>query len=300
MHDKPPFERASAGIRRRNCAICSGVLAVLGLAGGIAGCASDGPSRAERDRLRTEGESIFGPGGTAGTGGSAAAPWSTWAIVLGVYDPADRGRAQENLAWMRSVGGLGEARLERRSAALVIAYGVYSGADDPAGQADLARLRATVIDGKRPYLGAVLSPPSSEVATGGNAAWDLSKVRAARGRDAIYTLQIGVYGRGDGGEPSAPEIAEYRAKAEQAVADLRARGQEAFYFHAPFRSTVTLGVFGPMDYDPLNMPGYRSPSLSQAWEANPYNLLNGQAIRERVPGTDQQRLQASLLVRIPE
>jgi hypothetical protein len=231
---------------------------------------------------------------------SPAAPWSTWAIVLGVYEPADRGRAQENLAWMRTVGGLGEARLERRSSALVIAYGVYQGADDPEAQADLARLRATVIDAKRPYAGAVLSPPASQAVAGGNADWDLAKVRASRGPDALYTLQIGIYGRGDDANPSPQEVAEFRTKAEEAVAELRAKGEPAFYFHGPRRSTVTIGVFGQSDYDPLNMPGFRSPPLSAAWEEYPYNLLNGQAIRERIPGTEQHRLQASSLVRIPE
>lgn len=201
---------------------------------------------------------------------------------------------------MRGVGGLSEARLERRSTALVIAYGVYDGADDPEAQADLARLRATVIDGKRPYAGAVLAPPTQDSISGGNPAWDLTKVRAARGPDALYTLQVGIYGRGDDADPTEQEIAEFRVKAEQAVEELRNKGDEAYFYHGGRRSTVTIGVFGPMDYDPRNMPGFRSPALARAFEEFPYNLLNGQAIREKVPGTEQMRLQASSLVRIPE
>lgn len=275
------------------------VLASLAL---LSACSSGGPSAAERDRMRTEGESIFG-GGEAGdprTRGVPAAPWAMWSIVLGVYSPDDRIRAQENLEWIRTVGGLGEARLERRSNGMVIAYGIYSGADDPKAQEALARLREMVIDSKRPYAGAVLAPPTAESVTGSNAAWDLARVRADRGPNAIYTLQIGLYGRADSTQPTAAELREFRAKAEEAVRELRAKGEEAYYFHSPRRSTVTIGVFGQADYDPLNLPGYRSPPLARAWEAYPHNLLNGQAIRERIPGTEQQRLQASSLVRIPE
>lgn len=267
----------------------------------LIGCESDGPSQRERDRIRAEGQSIFASDPDSDSDpGLSPAPWSHWVIALGVYAPEERARAQENLSWIQGVGGLAEARLERRDTGLVIAYGVYTGASDPRAQADLTRLRQTEIEGKRPFAGAVLAPPISVEATGGNPAWDLTRVRAARGPDALYTLQIGIYGRGDSSEPSAAELKDFRAKAEEAVRDLRARGQDAFYYHGAARSTVTVGVFGPTDYDPLNMPGFRSPPLQQVQTEFPYNLLNGQAIRERVPGTEETRLQASSLVRIPE
>lgn len=263
------------------------------------GCDATGPRPDERARIRAEGESIFTqPGGASADSGIA--PWSHWSIILGVYAPEDRARAQQSLTWIQGVGGLGEARLERRDSGLVIAYGVYDGASDPIAQADLARLRATEVEGTRPYAGAVLAPPLEVGAGGSNAAWDLSKVRAAFGPDALYTLQVGIYGRGDDADPTDAEVREFRAKAEEAVREMRARGENAFYYHAPRRSTVTVGVFGPQDYDPLNMPGFRSPALSKAQADYPHNLLNGQAIRERIPGTQEFRLQSSSLVRIPE
>lgn len=290
-------KRLLGGGRAVVCA--AGRVLFAGAALALVACAGDGESRAERDRRRAEGESIFAQDGAAM--GGPAAPWSTWTIALGVYPPEQQGRARENLEWIRTVGGLSEARLERRSSGLVIAYGVYEGASDPVAQRDLARLRETRVDGQRPYAGAVLTPPTSEAVAGGNAAWNLARVRAARGSDALYTLQIGVYGRLENeAEPTAQEVAQFRRAAETAVRELRDDGQEAFYFHAPHRSTVTVGVFGRADFDPINLPGYRGPALERAWAAHPYNLLNGQAIRERVPGTDQTRLQASSLVRIPE
>lgn len=279
----------------RSGAPALGLAAALFL-GAAAGCDKGGSTRRDPDRTRQEGRAIFDQGDSAGD----VTPWSTWSIVLSVFRPEERSRAQESLAWTRSVGGLVEARLERRSSGLVIAYGVYRGADDPQAQRDLVRLREMTIEGSRPYAGAILAPPTMEAASGRNPAWDLARVRAARGRDALYTLQIGVYGHADGRQASAQELTEFRRKAEQAVGELRSQGDEAYYYHAPHRSTVTVGVFGPTDYDPLNLPGFRSPSLARAWETHPYNLLNGQAIRERIPGTDQQRLQPSMLVRIPE
>lgn len=284
----------------RSCALVAVCCAVLTALAGLWGCES-GPSQAERERTRSEGETLFGPNALDGASTSTpAAPWATWSIVLGVYEPTARARAQESLDWIRSVGGLTEARLERRGTGLVVAYGVYRNAEDPAAQADLARLRGTVIDGTRPYAGAMLAPPIMEQATTGrNPEWDLAGVRSARGPEALYTLQIGIYGRADGREASPQEVTEFRASAERAVAEMRGRGEEAFYYHARERSTVTVGVFGQADFDPLNMPGYRSPALQRAWETYPHNLFNGQAIRETLPGVEESRLQPSRMVEIP-
>lgn len=297
-----PHSRAAGRFQTRR--FCAGLAAIAGLMagiGGFAGCSNNGPSAAERERTRLEGETIFGSGGLEeGAGSTPAAPWATWSIVLGVYEPTARARAQESLDWIRSVGGLSEARLERRGSGLVVAYGIYQGADDPEAQADLQRLRATVVDGTRPYAGAMLAPPILEQAsTGRNSQWDLAAVKSTQGPEALYTLQVGMYGRTDGAEASARDVAEFRASAEKAVAEMRGRGEEAYYFHSPQRSTVTIGVFGQADYDPLNLPGYRSPALQRAWDAYPHNLFNGQAIREKVPGVEDTRLQPSLLVAIP-
>jgi len=295
----PQFFGFRAGKFCARLVACACVLTGLG---GLAACESGGQSQADRERTRSEGETLFGSDALGGADGATpAAPWATWSIVLGVYEPAARARAQESLDWIRSVGGLTEARLERRGTGLVVAYGVYDGADDPKAQSDLARLRGTVVDGTRPYAGAMLAPPILEpTTTGRNSEWDLAGVSTSHGPDALYTLQIGIYGRADGRAASAQDLAEFRASAERAVAEMRARGEEAFYYHGRERSTVTVGVFGQVDFDPIGMPGFQSPALRRAWEAYPHNLFNGQAIRETVPGVAESRLQPSRMVEIPE
>jgi len=128
------------------------------------------------------------------------------------------------------------------------------------------------------------------------------RAAAERNPDVFYTLQVGIYGREDGGEPTPSERAEFRAAAEQAVRQLRAEGAEAYYWHAPNRSHVMVGLFGEEDLDASVQPPIESAVLQEARENHPHNLLNGTGIRERIRGAGGRtdtRLQPSFLVEIP-
>jgi len=87
------------------------------------------------------------------------------------------------------------------------------------------------------------------------------------------------------------------------VRELRAEGDQAFYYHAPYRSMVTVGVFGESDFDATTTPPIESRRLRQTREKFPHNLLNGKGIRETITNSAGQRvtrLQPSSLVAIPE
>jgi hypothetical protein len=121
-------------------------------------------------------------------------------------------------------------------------------------------------------------------------------------RRAVYTLQIGAYGRGDLGKPTPGELRIFRAEAEKAARQLRAEGEEAFYYHGPNMSMVTVGVLGEDDHDGSTQPPIESIRLRQLRQKFPYNMLNGQGIRETIQ-TDRgpvKRLQDSRLVAIPD
>lgn len=262
----------------------------------------------QRD-LQEEGRELFRPGGAGGAGGSRkeAEGGASWSIVLLAF----RGEMQQQDA-MRGLGivqtewGLPDAYVEKRGEATVVAFGRYQDPKHPSAQADLKRIRAIEVEidrqKERPFEFAFLTPPES--IPGSVPEFDLRNVQKIHGNWALYTLQIGIYRREDG-HPSPAQIAEFRKLAEDAVLQLRREGEQAFYYHGPTGSTVTIGMFGIEDFDPQIR--LESPRLRKLREQYPHNLLNGMGIKRRVKVTDQsgrqvqtERLDPSMLVAVPK
>jgi len=283
----------------------------------------DDPSRvdpADLERWRAEaaraaGLSVSGPGARAAGAPriadrparsvSAPAPAGvseeTWTIGIKPFTgPNARALAEEGLRRVRSTGGLPRATLRPRSGGWVIVYGSYEDPASAEAQRDLERVRSVEVNGSRPFAASVLMPPDVAATRGSLARYDLRRARAAYGPEALYTLQVGVYGKLDG-MASPSEREGFRRAAEQAVADLRREGELAFFYHAPNRSMVTVGVFSEDDHDAEL--GLDSARLRGVRERFPHNLFNGKGIRESArtrDGGKAQRLQPSVLVGIPE
>lgn len=284
------------------------------------GCASDQPNdRAKEPSLREEGLQVFGTPPTSPPSASptdpsllsghrarpssgqrdAAGQTGSWSIVLGVFrGEAAREEAATALQLIRTSGGLPEAYAEHRGGALVVAYGRYAGPDDARARADLDRLKEVRVRGTVPYAYAFLAPPAAGAGEGARPEYNLARAKEKYGEAALYTLQIGVYGRDDLPRPTAADLEESRRLAEDAAAKLRQEGELAFYFHGPSRSMVTVGVFDTSDIDP-QAPGFQSARLRDAKKRHPHNLYNGAGIRAKRGGRTGS-LQASTLVAIPE
>lgn len=224
---------------------------------------------------------------------------AAWSVVIAVFRGEDHAReAQQMLARVRSEGRLPEARAQRRGPATLITVGSFSGPDDADAQRELKRVHALEVNGDRPYPKAYLAPPEEGPLDGQMPQFNLAMVRGVMGPSALYTLQVGVYGRRDLPRPSEADLAEARRAAEQAALRLRQEGEQAFYYHGPRMSMVTVGVFNIEDFDP-QVPSYKSPRLTATQKRFPYNLYNGKGVNERVKGGNE-RLQPSNLVAIPE
>jgi hypothetical protein len=262
------------------------------------------PAKAPSD-LKKEGEGLFGtPKATTSAPGSA-----DWSIVIKAFREDDQAEAaRDGLRKVQSEGGLPGAYLDKRGEATVIAYGRYA---DPAAkdaQADLAKVHniEVVMNGakSKPFAAAFLAPP--EEVKGSLPEFDLRNARKNTGEWVLYTLQIGVYGRGDGKAATAAELQEFRATAEKAVAQLRREGEQAFYYHGPNLSSVTVGLFGKDDFD--SETKVESPALHLLRQKFPYNLQNGLGIKQRLTATNQQtgktikaeQLQKSCLMVVPK
>lgn len=251
----------------------------------------------DRDSLREEGQKLFGPNSGSGADETANGGGG-WAVIIAVFRGEDAEKtASATLRRTRAEGGLPEAYVAKRNEAYVIAVGDFVSPDDERAIKELARVQQIEVGGAKPYDHALLAPPAGSP-KGDMPQYNLLMAKKQFGDDALYTLQIGAYGvLGGKTRPDAKELANVRKAAEEAAYRLRQEGEQAFYYHGPTMSMVTVGVFDTEDFDP-QVPNFKSARLRDAQKRHPYNLYNGQAVREKVKGSPD-RLQPSNLVAIP-
>ncbi len=243
---------------------------------------------------------VFGPASKSTTSGDKQV--GGWTIVVAVFRGEDQAElAKLGLNKVQTEGGLPEAFIEKRGQSTVVATGHFSDGSTPEVAAELKRVQEIKVGtaGQRPYMYALLAPPINKEQPGSLPQYNLSQARVLFGDNALYTLQVGVYGREDLDHASEKDLAEARAAAEQAALRLRQEGEMAFYHHGPRRSMVTVGVFDTTDFDP-SAPTFKSARLLDAMKRHPNNLYNGAGIKQKIKGQKEGRLQPSTLVAIPK
>jgi hypothetical protein len=79
---------------------------------------------------------------------------------------------------------------------------------------------------------------------------------------------------------------------------MRRQGEQAFYFHGPLRSMVTVGLFGIDEYD-LRQLRLRSPAIARLMERFPHNLVNGAGVKRKRAGQAEAVMDPSFVVGVP-
>lgn len=250
-----------------------------------ASCSSNTP----KPLPETEGNLLFGD-----TKGATNDTTNFWTICLKpLTGPDARLRAQQELERLSRLPGLDSAFILERADRVIICIGQVASPTSAEAESLLARVRALREQGVRPFPTAFFIPPTG----GATSDLDLRSAPATYGESALYTLQVGAYGRADGKPPTEKDVAEARQKAEQAASQLRQQGELAFYYHGPSMSMVTVGVFGTRDIGESF-----STDLRALMERFPHNLYNGQGINQtfiNADGREETRLQDSFPVLIP-
>ncbi|MCA9271884.1 MAG: hypothetical protein KDA31_02445 [Phycisphaerales bacterium] len=251
----------------------------------LAGCSTGGP----KSPPSSEGKILFN-----GTSSATSADGEFWTIGLKPFaGDSARIRAEQELTRLRRLDGLGDAFVLARGPRVIVCIGKVASPSSAEAEALLERVRNVRDEGTKPFEHAFYIPPDESGPTSG---FDLRSAPKDYGRQAVYTLQIGAYGRTDGRAPTEKDVLEARKKAEQAAADLRRQGELAFYYHGPSMSMVTVGVFGERD-----IQNSFSLELRDLMERFPHNLVNGQGVSQTVmnDGREEQVLQPSFPVLIP-
>jgi hypothetical protein len=230
-------------------------------------------------------------GGWFGFGKSADKSTSAnaWTIGLGRFEGAGhRERAEAARKQLAARTGFPDLWVGEDANASMLYAGHYPSPQDKQARTDLDQWQRLRASGRVSLPAAMLVPIAPAPTASGPSDLDLRSA-AARGQ---YTLQIGFYDDVEGKSDA------YRKAAEQAAAVLRKDGYQAYYYHGPNRSMITIGVFGP---EALTDKGdgevVYSDQVLALQRRFPYNLANGETIRETRAGKTTE--QPSFLVRIP-
>ncbi|MEZ6189824.1 MAG: hypothetical protein R3C45_00860 [Phycisphaerales bacterium] len=211
-----------------------------------------------------------------------AAGGQGWAIQITEVLGSDRqDRARELTQRLRSEAQLDNIWIEDIDNVAHIYHGRFANASDKGIRPALEKIQKIELDGERAFEKAQLVPLVGQ----GRVIADPFDLRQFSG---YYSLQIGFYDEAAG--------TDFRDIAEQAVRTLREEGHEAYYYHGPFRSIITIGVF---TYDQAfvsagNVDTY-APHIRELQKIFPFNLGNGSTINQKENGVDIGEHKSSLI-----
>ncbi len=210
-----------------------------------------------------------------------------WAIALNRFEGPDHVQAATRVQQQLSRATGMDVWTRDEGTQSVVYSGRYPALDDPRAQSDLERWRQMIATGAIRLPAVMLVPIVDAPRRGSMPQYDL---RNAKGR-GVYTLQIAYYD-----EQFGPT---FRDAAEQAAATLRQDGEEAYYYHGPYRSMVTLGLFPQSEVVVDQKTGVVNfgPGLTALQKRYPNNLGNGLTIQEK--RGDTVTAQESFPVRVP-
>ncbi len=229
----------------------------------------------------------------------------SWSVLLMTFVTDDHVKSanssRERIA--ARIPQLRDAFVRRVSQGSVVLVGKFTGPSDPAAQAKLKEVKQLVVDGQRPFPGAMLTRTSTDTRPPGP--FDVKQLRA-RFPDVnpLYSLQVAAWS--SFGEKSLTRK-DIRASAEKYCKELRAKGFEAWVHHDDDTviSIVTVGHFDHNAYDSKST--LFSGEVEALMRKFPRSLVNGEEVLipldpkedPKKPGV-KTRPQGCRLVEIPK
>lgn len=207
-----------------------------------------------------------------------------WAILIHSFEgPRAFQQARQHADRLRRQAYLPDVWVDRSDGDHAHVYrGLYDNPTDPWAQDDLRQTRMVSLDGRQALATARL------VSLNGTS-HDPPQPLDLRQHMGMYSLQIGYYD-----EAFGPKFREAAAEATEALRD---QGDQAFYYHGPHRSMVTVGLFTDEDFTHEGYGRVYGPRIRALQEKYPYNLANGRTVVEKVNGQTAAE-QPSFLVKI--
>ncbi len=213
-----------------------------------------------------------------------------WTVYLVGHEGDDRvHQAFADATWLRGQAGLPEVWFADVDGVAGVHVGRFRKPDDRRATRLVEQLRQLERNDETPYADARIIQVLGATADAATSPLDL---RSYRGRFQ-FSLQIGFF---DAAYPK-----DRRDAAEAWVREVRAAhpGVEAFYYHGPNRSLVTVGLFNRKDFVRKGFEDAYGPRILGLQKQFPHNVGNGMTLMERNGDGTEIGEQPSFLVRIP-
>ena len=227
---------------------------------------------------------------TAAARDRAAAPRG-WTIPVAEFTGPDRLKEAYRLAAsLRESGQLADVWFDELGDAARVNVGRFRLSGDADAKAGLAAVRAAEVNGRRPYRDAELEPITS--AGGTVSEFDLAQ------HSGFRTLLVALFDEGyDGNRQVAAE--RYAQQLREGGPDPGSDTDpaEAYFYHGPTQSLVTVGLFTYADFVPVNGVDTYGPRIREQQERFPAILRNGQPI-PRQGGADEET-EPTVIVNVP-
>ena len=225
--------------------------------------------------------------------------WSVLlASVTGAEHQANANAIREEV--VRRYPQLNDAYVSTTQRGSVVLVGHFTGPQDPAAQAELKVVKEINEGNMRAFPRAMLTRMGAGAEAGPPGPNDLRIVRRTRPNATLYSLQIAVWSAFGTNELKMSDI---KRSAETLCRQLRAEGNEAYYFHDfdTKTSIVTVGVFGADAYDSKST--LYAPEVEAVMKKFPKHLVNGEELLMPVDMRDptgKTMPQSPRLVEIPK
>ena len=225
--------------------------------------------------------------------------WSVLlASVTGAEHQANANAIREEV--VRRYPQLNDAYVSTTQRGSVVLVGHFTGPQDPAAQAELKVVKEINEGNMRAFPRAMLTRMGAGAEAGPPGPNDLRIVRRTRPNATLYSLQVAVWSTFGTNELKMSDI---KRSAETLCRQLRAEGNEAYYFHDfdTKTSIVTVGVFGADAYDSKST--LYAPEVEAVMKKFPKHLVNGEELLMPVDMRDptgKTMPQSPRLVEIPK
>jgi len=210
---------------------------------------------------------------------------NAWSVLLDRFEgEAAREEAEAMKERLEEASRVPDLWIREQRSFVTLYRGRFAHPDRPEARNALRQSRMVSLDGARPFQTARLVPLGAG-AEGAADPWDL------RNHSGRYSLQIGFYDEAFG--------SDFREAAEQAVRTLRETDDaEAYYYHGPHRSLVTVGLFDDADFKQGEGGVFHyGPRIRKVQASYPHNLANGRTIIEK--HGEERATQPSFIVKVP-
>lgn len=216
-----------------------------------------------------------------------------WAIELDRMTGPDRVQRAQTVADQARAAGVGQVHVRDTGILATVSTGRVTDPKSGEAQALLRRVREAVVGGTTPFAGVEFRPVAGDAVADATEGYDPLDLKQFPG---MYTLLIGYYDSTYGGN--------FRDAAVKSAQALREANVEAYYYHDPRKSMVTVGLFeqaaafvqqeNPMS--PGTFIDVYSPYVKELQKTYPYIIGNSPTIDT---GGQAMGDQPSSLVKVP-